>query len=253
MALARCGVGHIAVADPDLFEASNLNRQVFASAVTLGSSKSEVTCQALREINPTLDVRDLGSEWAESLDSVLSRYPVVVNAMDDTAAGIRLYRAAREHGATVVDAYSAPLPSVMVTRPGDPRPEERLGFPTVGRSIEGISQIDLARARAIEAEYVLTHSSALARFDAAVAAEILSGARPRSSFSTVVTIAGTLMAHEAIALLVGRPTGADARGYFFDPWTGTVERPVPGIGAWLARRRVRRLLDQVRWAGGSAR
>jgi hypothetical protein len=216
---------------------------------TLGESKSEVTCAGLRQINPMLDVQDLGTGWADDLDGILHRYPVVVNAMDDTAAGIHLYRLAREHGATVIDAYSAPTPSVFVTRPGDPRPEERMGFPTVSRRIDEITPADLERARALEAEFVLTHSTAPSRFDLAVAAEILGGVRPRSSFSTIVTMAGTLMAHEALSLLAGRPTGADALGYFFDPWSGSVQRPRRGLSGWILRQRARRVLGRVQ-AGG---
>ena len=46
------------------------------------------------------------------------------------AAFMALERAGK---ATVIDAYMSPLPSVIVVRPADPRPEERLGFPTLGK------------------------------------------------------------------------------------------------------------------------
>jgi molybdopterin-synthase adenylyltransferase len=244
-ALVRAGVGRLAIADPDRFETSNLNRQPFATVSTLGEPKSDVTVDALTEINPTLDVLDLGANWESSLERTLREYPVVVNAMDDTRAGIGLYRVAREMGATVIDAYSAPLPSVTVVRPEDPRPEERLRYPTANRLIDEITEEDLATARELEAEFVLAHSSAIERFDVGVAVEILSGKRARSSFSTVVTIAGTLMAHEALSILLGRRSGADAAGYFFDPWSGRIERPQRGIGGWLRRRIARRFITEA--------
>jgi hypothetical protein len=55
------------------------------------------------------------------------------------------------HGATVIDAYTSPLPSVTVVRPADPRPEVRLGFPTVGaewKSLRFAPSARLTRASA---------------------------------------------------------------------------------------------------------
>lgn len=224
-ALVRAGLGRIAIADPDTFEASNLNRQLYAVAGNIGAAKTAVTRDALNAINPALVVEDAGPRWLDVLPDLLRRYPVVVNAMDDTRAGIALYRAARTYGATVVDAYSAPLPSVTVVQPGDARPEERLAFPTLGREAAALHDDALAAARRLEAEFVLRHTPALDHFDAAVASEILAGTRPRSSFVTIVMIAGLLMAHEAICLTAGRGTATDATGYFLDPWRGTVYRP----------------------------
>lgn len=240
--LARAGVGRIAVADPDRFELSNLNRQALASLDTLDESKADVTCRTLPSMQPGLEVEDVGADWLERVGPILHRYPVVVNGMDDTAAGIRLYRAARERDAVVVDAYSSPLPSVTVVRPDDPRPEERLGFPTVGLPPDRFTDALMEECRLREVEFILTHTPALHRFDRAVAMEILAGARPRSSYAPVVVLAGTLMAHEALSLLAGKPVGADAVGYFLDPWSGRVHRPRDGIRARISRALVRRRL-----------
>ena len=119
--LVRAGVGHFALADVDVFETSNLNRQVFATLDTVGQPKIAATCDAIARINPRVELTTFGAEWVELLDVILPEYPVVVNGMDDIAAGIALYRKAREHGATVIDAYTAPLPSVTVVRPKDKR------------------------------------------------------------------------------------------------------------------------------------
>ena len=39
--MVRLGVGHIKIADPDIIETSNLNRQVIASKNTLGMKKAQ--------------------------------------------------------------------------------------------------------------------------------------------------------------------------------------------------------------------
>lgn len=224
-ALARAGVGHLSITDPDHFEASNLNRQAFAYVDTLGTPKADTVRAALLRINPELRVDIVGDDWVSRLDRILPEHPVVVNGMDDLRAGIALYRKAREHGTTVVDAYTSPYPSVTVVRPDDPRPEERLGFPTVGVPVGKLTEEQLRSAQLVEIAWVARVSSGIGRLEPRVVEEIISGRRPRSSFAPVVTVAGSLMAFEAIGCLLGRPSAAGHVGYFFDLWSGAVERP----------------------------
>ena len=248
--LARAGVGAFEIADHDTFELSNLNRQVFATVGDLGRPKVEVTTRRLREIHPEVEVRPHGAEWVSHVDEILSRCRVVVNGMDDVAAGIRLYRAARAGGATVIDAYASTLPSVVVVRPGDPRPEERLGFPTVGVPPERFTREMLDASRLAEVEYVLVHSSTASTLDLAIAGEIVAGTRARISFAPMVVTTGNLLAYEAVAALCGRPSSTDCRGWFLDPYRGRIERPRAAWIAALRRAAVRRWLRSVRRASG---
>lgn len=50
MTMARMGVGHIKLADPDSFEASNINRQVGAGQSTLGQNKAIVVGDEVRRM-----------------------------------------------------------------------------------------------------------------------------------------------------------------------------------------------------------
>lgn len=52
--LTRAGVGTLSLTDPDTFCESNLNRQTFCTAETLGLHKAEVVARELQKINPTL-------------------------------------------------------------------------------------------------------------------------------------------------------------------------------------------------------
>ncbi|HWI41688.1 MAG TPA: ThiF family adenylyltransferase, partial [Verrucomicrobiae bacterium] len=54
--LARLGVGHLTVIDPDTFEEHNLNRQILSSPLTLGLAKVEAAAARVREINPAVSV-----------------------------------------------------------------------------------------------------------------------------------------------------------------------------------------------------
>ena len=54
-ALARIGVGHLHLVDFDVVDITNLNRQQY-TARHLGTCKTDALADALREINPYLDI-----------------------------------------------------------------------------------------------------------------------------------------------------------------------------------------------------
>ena len=243
--LVRAGVGSFTLADLDVFETSNMNRQLFATLDTVGRPKVAATCAALARINPDLRLTTYGPEWVDQLDEILAAHKTVINGMDDLAAGIALYRKAREHGATVIDAYTSPLPSVTVVRPADPRPEVRLGYPTIGTDWRAITVEQAAACKAAEALYVIVHSSSAEHIDHGLAAGLIAGTHTRPSFAPMVIETGTLMAFEAVKLLLGRESGVDHRGVFLNPWTMEVERPRTAPVAWVRERIARRLLARM--------
>lgn len=244
LSLVRAGVGHVTIADMDTFEMSNLNRQVFATLDTIGQSKVDATAAALRRINPELIVSTHGSEWVERLDEILPSHRIVINGMDDLAAGLALYRKAREHGATVIDAYTSPLPSVTVVSPGAPRPEHRLRYGTVGHDWRSITAVQADAAKLAEAIYVMVHSSSRHHIDLGIAAELMAGRRSRPSFAPMVIATGTMMAFEAVKLLLGRAT-VDHRGVFWNPWTMRIEHPRHPLLATIMERTARRFVTRL--------
>src|SRR5262249_38912915 len=145
--------------------------------------------------------------------------------------------------------YSAPLPSVFVVRPTDPRPEERLGFPTLGTDWEHVTDAQRDACRRAEALHVLVHSSSARHFDLGVAAEVCAGRRPRASVAPVVIQGGARMAGEVLKLVPGRGGVTDDRGYFYNPWSAKVERPRSPLAAFAVRRLVRAKLEGLTRAG----
>ena len=245
LALARAGVGRFVIADMDRFEVSNLNRQVFATLETTGMEKTEATRRGVAAINPQADVEIRDGSWVENIAGLVGGADIVINGTDDVAATVRLYRAARDAGRTVIDAYAAALPSVYVTRAGDPTPEDRLGYPTRGRSPDEWSDDDLGAVFLRELEYVMGLSSSRKYIDLAIAAEVAAGRRSRMSFAPMVMTTGNMMAYEAVNGILGKPHGADYRGYFFNPYTGRTERPPPGPVAFIMRRVARRAIARL--------
>ncbi len=245
MALARSGIGHFVVADLDDFEISNMNRQVFAFTDTVGRHKAEASADIIARINPEATVEVLHADWPKVLDRIVKDVQVIINGTDDLVASLQLYRAARSAGLPVIDAYASPLPSVYLTRPRDPMPEERLGYPTIGKPLSTITAKDRSAAFQAEAIHVLVHSSSRHHIDLDLAGEVAAGKRSRMSFAPMVITTGMLMAYETVALLLEKPTGTDCRGWFFNPYRPAVERPRNKLAESVMKPIVRRFLERM--------
>jgi len=244
-AIVRAGVGRLVIADIDDFAISNLNRQVFCTLASVGRHKAEATREACLQINPDLEIEVFREDWPEHARAAVAKARVVVNGTDDLSASLLLYRTARAAGKAVVDAYASPLPSVYVTRPGDPMPEERLRYPTVGTPWNEITDDQRARAFLQEAEHVMLHSSSRHHIDLALAGEVAAGTRSRMSFAPMVITTGMLMAYEVIGAILDRQSATDAAGWFFNPYRARVERPRNRMIAALLRPVVRNALMKM--------
>lgn len=242
MSLARIGVGRFVIADIDDFEVSNMNRQVFATRATIGRHKAEASRDGILDINRDAEVIVFRDNWCEHVAASIAASAVVVNGTDDLGASLLLYRTARAGGRSVIDAYASPLPSVYVTGPGDRPHEERMGYSTVGTDWQKLSAAQRSQAFLLEAEYVVIHSSSRKYIDLDLVGEVVAGRRSRMSFAPMVLTTGQLMAYEAVNAILGRPRGADNRGWFFNPYKARVERPKPAFIAALIRPVVRRYL-----------
>jgi hypothetical protein len=218
--LARSGVGGLAILDKDRFEPSNNNRQVYAHAGSWGRTKVEVTAEELARINPAVEVRAFDHFGADNVADVLDGVDVAVNGMDELPACLRLWRAARERGIPVVDAWSAPLPNVFVLGADDPRPEEFLDYPTRGVPPEALTPAVVDECKLREALHVSLHTRSLRYLDFQIIEEIMTGKRARISFAPMVWGAGLMMAWEALKLRLGRGRVASRFGRFWDPWRG---------------------------------
>lgn len=244
-ALARAGIGNFILADIDSFEISNLNRQAFAFTQTVGEHKAEATRDICLTINPQLNITVYRDEWPDHVDQAVRDSAIVVNGTDDLGASLLLYRTAKAEGKAVIDAYASPLPSIYVTRAGDPMPEERLGYPTIGVAWNALSEERRSEAFLREAEYVILNSSSRHHIDLDIAGEVAAGTRSRMSLAPMVMTTGMLMAYEAINAVLSRKHGADYRGWFFNPYDGRVERPRNALVAAALRPVVQRFLNRM--------
>ncbi|MDL2271260.1 HesA/MoeB/ThiF family protein, partial [Methanobrevibacter sp. OttesenSCG-928-I08] len=91
--LARMGVGELNIVDSDSFDMSNLNRQVMSSIDTLNLSKSEVTKEKIRLINPYVKVNAFTEEVNENnIEKIVKDCDVVIDALDNILTRIIISR-----------------------------------------------------------------------------------------------------------------------------------------------------------------
>ncbi len=89
--LARLGIGQIIAIDPDVFEESNLNRQLLSTMSSLGRPKVEVAKQRLNDINPAIRVTAMATAFTKDTgQSLLASADLVVDAVDSIATRLEL-------------------------------------------------------------------------------------------------------------------------------------------------------------------
>ena len=105
-ALARAGVGGLGLFDDDKICLTNLNRQLFATAKTVGLYKTDAAEQRIKEINPAIDVdnRKLFYSAETSAQVDLSRYDYIIDAIDTVSCKLELIIKANEKGVPIISS-----------------------------------------------------------------------------------------------------------------------------------------------------
>jgi molybdopterin-synthase adenylyltransferase len=224
--LVRSGVGRFIIADFDTFSTDNLTSQVLCTTATLGLSKVSVARDFILAVNGSARVETYAAEWSEvaTVKNILEQCDVVLPGIDALGPGMLLYRAAREAKVPIVDFYFAPSPNVFVTRPGDPTPEERLNYPSLGLGWEQIDKREIAQDCLLRlGAYVLGVLSGM-KFERMALYKFLN-LELVPAWTPLVTGAAALMSEQAMSLILKRPNVTDYRGFFLDMTDFTSKRP----------------------------
>ncbi len=101
--LARAGTGELTVADGDVFEPTNLNRQILALADTLGCDKALSAAERVRRIDPELNVHAISAFiTADNADALVRDKDLVVDALDSIGARLLLEDACARQGVPLI-------------------------------------------------------------------------------------------------------------------------------------------------------
>ena len=82
--LAAAGIGHVTIIDDEQIEISNLNRQILHTTGSVGTPKVEQAAQAMKALNPTMQVLPIQARLAaDNVDALVTEHDLVVDCTDN--------------------------------------------------------------------------------------------------------------------------------------------------------------------------
>jgi adenylyltransferase/sulfurtransferase len=101
--LASAGVGRLTIADPDVVDPTNLQRQILYRSDSIGSPKAESARTALFDVNPDVEVVALPIRLAgTALEHAVAAADVVLDCSDNFETRHAVNRACVRHGRALV-------------------------------------------------------------------------------------------------------------------------------------------------------
>ena len=132
---SRIGVGELRIVDGDVFEATNLNRQLFCEIPVLGRNKARVTADSIARTNPEITVDAVETFLTkENALELLGGCDLAVDALDNIPSRRILSDACEKSGiALVYGAISGWVAQAALSMPGDRLVEKLYPAETVVR------------------------------------------------------------------------------------------------------------------------
>ncbi len=139
MYLAASGVGHITLADHDVVDLTNLQRQIAHTTARVGQAKVSSAAQAMHALNPDVHITPLQQKLdAVQLDALVAHAQVVVDCCDNFQTRQAVNAACVKHRVPLVsgaairmdgqlavyDARDAASPCYACVFPPDTAPQE---------------------------------------------------------------------------------------------------------------------------------
>ncbi len=135
--LVRMGVGELVVVDEDVFDVSNLNRQILSTRSNIGCEKSEEALKRIHKISPHVRVSRFCEHVDESnVDGFLEGSRLVIDCLDNIPARVTVSRKAREYKIPFVHgAVSGTLGQVTTFLPNTISYEEMFMLPSLKKEL----------------------------------------------------------------------------------------------------------------------
>ncbi|MDO5700846.1 MAG: HesA/MoeB/ThiF family protein [Bowdeniella nasicola] len=100
--LAAAGVGHITIADTDVVDDTNLQRQIVHDHASVGMSKTASAAARLRALNPDVEVREVGFLTEQSIDAEVANHDLILECSDTFATKFLVADACERAGKPLV-------------------------------------------------------------------------------------------------------------------------------------------------------
>ncbi|QCX34841.1 HesA/MoeB/ThiF family protein [Caloramator sp. E03] len=101
--LSRIGVGYIAAVDGDVFQRSNLNRQILSSSLSIGKNKAREAKDRMMYVNPDVKVEAFEEMLNENnAERILKGLDLAVDALDNIDSRLLLQSKAKEYNIPII-------------------------------------------------------------------------------------------------------------------------------------------------------
>lgn len=119
--LTRIGIGSLRVVDGDVFETTNLNRQLLSEVALLSKSKAKAAAEHIHRVNPSVRVEAVDAFLTEeNADRLVADCDIVMDALDNIPTRKILAKACEKAGIPYVyGAIQGWIAQTAVSMPGD--------------------------------------------------------------------------------------------------------------------------------------
>lgn len=118
--LTRMGVGKITVVDKDVFDSTNLNRQILSNETNIGKSKAEEAVCQMNLINSEVAITAINMEvTSKNIHEIIESHDAVVDAVDNVSVRLVMEEACSNKKIPLIHgAIGGWIGQVSVIRPG---------------------------------------------------------------------------------------------------------------------------------------
>ncbi len=200
--LVRAGCQNLVICDFDVFDESNLNRQI-CTIEDIGKRKIDVVAEFLQKIDPEVSIKKFFKITQQNIDAVFEGVKVIALTLDDPATSIFIAREARKRGIPMIESWAVPFLFTWWFTPDSVDYEECYGLETKKFDYFELSnlkkEINLATYQALLPK-VFTMPGVREKYDREPGAfeEMMAGNIGARSFAPFVRITADLLSVDVI-------------------------------------------------------
>jgi len=190
--LVRFGIGKLILADPEIFEMANLNRQFAANKNYMGKNKAVAVAMELLLINPNLKVNVYTDGITkENVKEIVQEANIIVDELEYTLPelSVMLHREARKNNKHVfMGANIGWGASMFCFAPGGKTFEEHFSYDEKRKTIDPLAYLKKVPSY-LKGE---------------IAENVLSGKMPMPALASSVSLVASVIASEVIFFVTGK-------------------------------------------------
>ena len=221
--LVRTGIGELTIVDSDVFEATNLNRQIFAFTDTLGQRKTDVADAFLHRIHPGLILHKESAINESNISDLMKDVHVALLALDDVVPCIIVSRFAYASNIPLVEGWAIPFGNVRVFTADTPTLEEVYKMPTKRKDISSLTDKERQDLN-LSMLYALQSIEGIEEYYSEAALQSINRGRI-PSFAPMVWLTAVLMAGEALKIVLNKGDIAYSPSFnLYDPFKNHIPK-----------------------------